>query len=72
MTASDSPFADTLGASRPPLRITPAVVVGLGDFGGAALHLLAARLRPTHPALLDGMGCLWLTIDSHKQPLSLL
>lgn len=63
MTTSNAPFVDSLGASRPPLRVNPAVVVGLGDFGGAALHLLVARLRPTHPALLEGIGWLWLTMS---------
>jgi hypothetical protein len=63
VTTSDTPLPDTPGASRPPLRLNPAVVIGLSDFGGAALCLLAGRLRPTHPALFEKMGWLWLTLS---------
>ena len=49
-------LTNTLDATRPPLRLNPAVVIGLSDFGGATLHLLAERLRPTHPALLEGLA----------------
>lgn len=63
MTVSNVSFTNTLGTPRSPLRVNPAVVVGLGDFGGVALRRLADRLRPTHPALLDEMGWLRLTVS---------
>lgn len=59
--SSDASQPDTLGTSRSPLQINPAVVVGLGGFGGAALRRVVDRLRLSHPVLLDEMGWLWLT-----------
>lgn len=61
MIVTNSSLADTLGTAHSPLRVNPAVVVGLGHFGGATLRRLADRLRPIHPALVEGMGWLWLT-----------
>ena len=57
MTIPNTSLPDPLpGASRPRLRVNPAVLVGLGDFGGVALRRLSQRLRAHHPALLEKSG----------------
>jgi hypothetical protein len=68
VTISDMPFSGALGASRPALRVNPAVVVGVGDFGGVALRRLTDRLRRTHPTLVAGMGWLRLTTSGWQEP----
>jgi hypothetical protein len=67
VTIPDLPFTDTMNDSRLPVRIHPTVVIGLGDFGGAALCLLADRLRSTHPALSDRIEWLWLTASGWQE-----
>jgi hypothetical protein len=67
---SNTPLPDPLpGASRPRLRVNPAVIVGLGDFGGVALRRLSERLRAHHPALLERSGWLRLTTSGWREPL---
>ncbi len=61
MATSASSPADIHTTSRARLRFNPAVIIGLGNFGAATLRLLADCLRPTHPALLEGLGWLSLT-----------
>ncbi|MGD9099163.1 MAG: hypothetical protein PVF45_01700 [Anaerolineae bacterium] len=70
MTISNTPLAGALGASRPALRVNPAVVVGVGDFGGVALRRLTSRLRRTHLALVESMGWLRLTTSGWQEPSS--